>query len=111
MVPIRQGIGFIGREDGPDVFVHYFRIKVLDIALIRRRSVDLDRGGPKGPKPPMSKENLSEHSFRKMKTSHSLRNPLDSMASESKFWTSVHSEPLIQKPFAGGGLGGKKSSF
>ena len=62
-----RGYGFIGREDGPDVLFIIPQFKVSDIALYQKEIPSNLRswGVPKAPKPPMSKENLTEHSCRK----------------------------------------------
>ncbi len=61
-----KGYGFIGREDGPDVFVHYSAIQGLGYrTLSEGDSVEFEIvEGPKGPQA-ANVERKPEHSCRK----------------------------------------------
>jgi len=66
-----KGFGFIGREDVRTFLVHIPQFKSRYRTLSEGDSVEFEIVEvPKAPKPPMSKENLSEHSCRKNKHSH-----------------------------------------
>ena len=59
-----KGYGFIGREDGPDVFVHYSAIQGLGYrTLSEGDSVEFEIAeGPKGPQA-VNVERKSERAF------------------------------------------------